>query len=178
MSSVSLRLPDSLHRRAQRVAEEDGVSLNQLIVTALAEKLSAQETSDYLTERAQHGDRAAFESALSRVSSTREPVAGDRIKEAAAGYHTWSEDDELIAYGLYRLGAEALGMEIEMLADVLGMGTNSLNLKIANFKALDGKGGLSGWSRQAERVFEEHRGLTDAELRNVVLGTMADALNR
>ena len=36
-----LRLPRSLKDAAERVAREDGTSINQLVVTALAEKLSA-----------------------------------------------------------------------------------------------------------------------------------------
>jgi hypothetical protein len=36
-----LRLPRSLHRQATQLAELDGVSLNQFIVAALAEKVGA-----------------------------------------------------------------------------------------------------------------------------------------
>ncbi|MGI8766867.1 MAG: toxin-antitoxin system HicB family antitoxin [Gemmatimonadaceae bacterium] len=41
MSTISLRLPESLHERVRAVAEREGVSINQLITIALAEKLSA-----------------------------------------------------------------------------------------------------------------------------------------
>ena len=43
MSSLSLRLPDSLHRKIRELAKEEGISINQFITTALAEKLSAIE---------------------------------------------------------------------------------------------------------------------------------------
>jgi predicted DNA-binding ribbon-helix-helix protein len=61
MSTLSLRLPESLHRQLKDVAEREGVSINQLITTAVAEKLSALMTVDYLEERAARGDRVAFD---------------------------------------------------------------------------------------------------------------------
>jgi predicted HicB family RNase H-like nuclease len=39
MRTISLRLPDSLHDRVRKLAEQEGVSINQLITLALAEKL-------------------------------------------------------------------------------------------------------------------------------------------
>ena len=47
-SNYALRLPASLKRELEKVAREDGTSLNQLIVTAVAEKLSALRTADFL----------------------------------------------------------------------------------------------------------------------------------
>jgi len=44
MSTLSLRLPNSLHRHAKRLAQEEGISINQLISAAVAEKLSAIDT--------------------------------------------------------------------------------------------------------------------------------------
>ncbi len=38
MSTMSLRLPDSLHERAREVARREGTSINQLIATALAQE--------------------------------------------------------------------------------------------------------------------------------------------
>ena len=44
MSTLSLRLPNSIHRHAKRRAEMEGISANQLISTVVAEKLSAINT--------------------------------------------------------------------------------------------------------------------------------------
>jgi predicted HicB family RNase H-like nuclease len=41
MSQYALRIPDSLAGYAKKLAREDNVSLNQFIVMALAEKVSA-----------------------------------------------------------------------------------------------------------------------------------------
>jgi hypothetical protein len=78
MSAISLRLPESLHERAREVARRESVSVNQLITLALAEKLSALMTEDYLEMRARRGDRAKFEDAMSKVPDV-EPEEYDRL---------------------------------------------------------------------------------------------------
>lgn len=76
MSTLSLRLPNSLHNRVRKLAEEEGVSINQFISTAVAEKMSALMTGEYLAERAARGDRELFEAALRRIPDT-EPREDD-----------------------------------------------------------------------------------------------------
>ena len=76
MSTISLRLPDSLHRRVRELAKEEHVSINQLISTALAEKMSALMTVEYMEERAARGSRAKYERALKKVRDA-EPDEGD-----------------------------------------------------------------------------------------------------
>lgn len=66
MSTLSLRLPNSLHDRVRKLAEAEGISINQFVSTAVAEKMSALMTSDYLSERAARGSRERFEAALSQ----------------------------------------------------------------------------------------------------------------
>lgn len=78
MSAISLRLPESLHKQARALAEREGISINQLIATALAEKMSALLTGEYLEERAARGDRRKFERVLKRVRD-RTPVSGDEL---------------------------------------------------------------------------------------------------
>jgi hypothetical protein len=67
MSALSLRLPESLHRKVRELAEKEDVSINQFIATAVAEKMSALLTLDYLEQRAKRGSRAHFRSILRRV---------------------------------------------------------------------------------------------------------------
>jgi hypothetical protein len=76
MSTISLRLPESLHRQARELAEKEGISINQLIATSLAEKMSALMTGEYLEERARRGSRKAFQRVLRKVKD-RGPIAGD-----------------------------------------------------------------------------------------------------
>ena len=77
MSAISVRLPDSLHRKVREMAARDNVSINQLITVALAEKLSALETEDYLAKRAARAMRAKFLKALDKIPD-REPDPYDR----------------------------------------------------------------------------------------------------
>jgi len=69
MSTISLRLPDSLHDRVRKLAKEDNISINQFVATALAEKMSALLTEEYLTERAKKGSKKKFKTALSKVKN-------------------------------------------------------------------------------------------------------------
>ncbi len=69
MSTVSLRLPKSLHKEAKEIAKEEGISVNQLIATALAEKMAALKTQAYLEQRATRGSRAKFDAAMSKVGN-------------------------------------------------------------------------------------------------------------
>ena len=78
MSSISLRLSESLHKRVRELAKKEGISINQLISSALAEKISALMTVEYLQKRAARGSRKSFERALSKVKDS-EPRAEDRI---------------------------------------------------------------------------------------------------
>lgn len=67
MSTISLRLPESLHDKARELAKQENVSINQFVATALAEKLSALMTEEYLQVRAKRGSRRKFEAVLRRV---------------------------------------------------------------------------------------------------------------
>ena len=78
MSAISLRLPNSLHDRARILSKQDHVSINQFVETAVAEKISALETEDYLTQRAKRGSRKKFEAALAQVPD-RAPDKHDRF---------------------------------------------------------------------------------------------------
>jgi len=78
VSAISIRLPDSLHRKVKEVAQRDNVSINQMITLAVAEKLSALETEDYLGRRAQRGSRAKFQKVLKKIPN-RKPETFDRL---------------------------------------------------------------------------------------------------
>lgn len=78
MSTINLRLPNSLHARIRELAMRESVSIDQFITLALAEKLSALMTEEYLGERAKRGDRKKFERALQRVADI-EPEEQDRL---------------------------------------------------------------------------------------------------
>ena len=68
MSTISLRLPDSLHEMLRDLAKKENISINQLATLALAEKVSALMTEEYLEERAKRGKRTKFERAMAKVA--------------------------------------------------------------------------------------------------------------
>ena len=78
MSTISLRLPDSLHESVRNLAKEDNISINQFVATALAEKMSALITEKYLSERAEKGSKKKFKTALSKVKDI-EPNTTDKL---------------------------------------------------------------------------------------------------
>ena len=78
MTVLSLRLPESLHRKLAELAESEGISINQLINSAVAEKMAALLTEEYLSERGKRGSRRKFVAALSKVPNV-EPRETDRI---------------------------------------------------------------------------------------------------
>jgi hypothetical protein len=78
VSTISLRIPDSLHRRVRELVAEEHISINQFITLALAEKVAALTAVDYLQERAKRGDRVKFERAMGKVADI-EPEEQDRL---------------------------------------------------------------------------------------------------
>ncbi len=76
-SNVALRLQTSLLDEARRVAEDEGVALNQLINVAVAEKLSALRTEDYFRERAARANIKKAKDVLKRAGKGMPPVPGD-----------------------------------------------------------------------------------------------------
>jgi uncharacterized protein (DUF1778 family) len=67
MSTLSLRLPDSLHEEIKSLAKKEGISINQFISSAVAEKMSALLTEKYLLQRAAKGDEKSFFAAMAKV---------------------------------------------------------------------------------------------------------------
>ena len=75
---MSIRIPDSLHNAIKELAAEDGYSMNQFLITAAAEKISALKTIDYLRERAARGSFEDFDRAMAKVPSAT-PDPGDEL---------------------------------------------------------------------------------------------------
>ena len=78
MSTLSVRLPASLHHQIKVLAEQEGISMNHLITVAVAEKVATLRTVAYLEDRARRGSRALFEAVLAKVPDV-EPEEYDRF---------------------------------------------------------------------------------------------------
>lgn len=78
MKTLHVRLPDSLHGRLKSLAKQEGVSLNQVLITAASNEVVRQETRDFFTQAAAHYDPQSFAGALAAVPDAP-PVKGDEI---------------------------------------------------------------------------------------------------
>ena len=79
MSEIRVNLPNSLERQLEDLAEREGISAHQFIATAVAEKMSALLTEEYLEERGKKGSRERYKAALEKVPDA-EPDEWDRIE--------------------------------------------------------------------------------------------------
>ena len=78
MNTISLNLPESLHQRVKELAEKDRISIDQFVISAIAEKITAFMTQDYLEERAQRGSKEKFERAMAKIPVI-EPEEYDKL---------------------------------------------------------------------------------------------------
>ncbi|MGG6268132.1 hypothetical protein ACQ4M3_31845 [Leptolyngbya sp. AN03gr2] len=81
MSNLNVQIPDSLYKSLQELAKQDGISVDQFISTAVAEKIAALTTESYLESLAKRGSRAKYEAVLAKVPDV-EPEAFDRLPPA------------------------------------------------------------------------------------------------
>ena len=70
MSSLSVRIPESLHKSLREISKKDHVSTNQFISSAIAEKITALETEDYIQKRGEPGSSEKFLNVLKKVSDS------------------------------------------------------------------------------------------------------------
>ncbi len=76
MTALTIRLPDSVHLKIKELAARDGVSVNQFIASAAAEKMASVMTLDYLRAEATQGQREDFLAVLDRAPDVP-PLPGD-----------------------------------------------------------------------------------------------------
>ena len=77
----SLKLPASLKAAAARLAREDGVSLNQWIASAVAQKVGAVETTAEFFHRRAAGARPEDLHALLAAAPDAPPPPGDEREQ-------------------------------------------------------------------------------------------------
>ena len=78
MSVLNVQLPDSLYKSLQKLAEQDGISIDQFVAIAVSEKISALTTETYLKEQAQQASRGRYEEVLAKVPDV-EPASYDQL---------------------------------------------------------------------------------------------------
>ena len=80
MNTLTVQLPESLHRSIRELAEREGYSVDQFLASAAAEKMAALRTLDYLRQEGAAGKHEDFERYLAIVPD-QEPIETDRIRE-------------------------------------------------------------------------------------------------
>jgi hypothetical protein len=75
-TTYPLRLPRSVKAAVEKLAKEEGISLNQFVATAVAEKLAAMNTAAFFAERKERADVEAFRSIMTRQGG-QPPRTGD-----------------------------------------------------------------------------------------------------
>lgn len=78
VSTYPLRLPRSLKEAVEKQSEEDGTSINQFVVVAVAEKLSAMQTARFFADRRARADFKAFDKIMKRRGG-EPPRPGDEV---------------------------------------------------------------------------------------------------
>lgn len=77
-STYPLRLPRSVKAEVERRAKADGISINQFVATAVAEKLAVMNTAEFFSERRNRADFKAFDR-LMRRKGGEAPAPEDTI---------------------------------------------------------------------------------------------------
>ena len=74
----AVAVPESLLKQVRELAEREGITVEQFVSSAVAEKAAAWTTLEYIKQRAARGSREKFERVLSRVPDV-EPEEHDRL---------------------------------------------------------------------------------------------------
>jgi len=78
MSAVTVHIPDSLKDRIERMADEDGVSIDSLILTILSQRIAVADAESYVKVRGRRGSADSLKKILEAAPDV-EPSSEDRI---------------------------------------------------------------------------------------------------
>jgi hypothetical protein len=77
-ATYPLRLPAGIRAEVEKLAKQEGISVNQFIALAVAQKVSALNTATYFAERRSRADFKAFDR-LMRRKGGEQPKEDDRL---------------------------------------------------------------------------------------------------
>ncbi len=75
---LSLRIPKSLHSQVRELAVEEGISINQFVMLALAEKVATLQALNFLDKRVKRGSREKLLAVLDKAPDV-EPKDYDKL---------------------------------------------------------------------------------------------------
>jgi len=79
MSTLTIQLPESLKKRIEQLAAQEGYTVSQFLASAAGEKLAVLSTMDYLRHEAANGRREDFDNYLAAVPSPL-PIKTDQLE--------------------------------------------------------------------------------------------------
>lgn len=82
--------------------------------------------------------------------------------------HKWTDNDHVVAFYLYKYSDKGLKYSREELAEKMGMGMNSLSLRIRNYAAVDGNGGLNHGGKTVIKIYNRHKNSSQMILKSIV----------
>lgn len=97
-SNFALRLLPSLHKAAQRIADRENCSLNQLINVALAEKVAVLD-AEYWQERRNSAARVPKSKVLRRLAGNETPREGDELPKSFTRNKTAADGRKILIVG-------------------------------------------------------------------------------
>jgi len=73
MKTIQVRLPDHIHEKVKDLAKEEGISINNFIVSSVSNEVVRQETRDFFKKAAASFDAKAFAEALAAIPDAPVP---------------------------------------------------------------------------------------------------------
>lgn len=77
-ATYPLRLPRSVKAAIEKLAKQEGISINQFVATGVAEKFAAMNTAEFFMERKNRADFRAFRRIM-RHKGGQPPTPGDEL---------------------------------------------------------------------------------------------------
>jgi hypothetical protein len=81
--------------------------------------------------------------------------------------HHWTELDDIAALYVYLYGVDDIPYSVEAIADRLKIGRDSFKMRLRNFLAIDGKGGLENYANQSRVIYDRHCNTPQKTLRDI-----------
>jgi 5-methylcytosine-specific restriction endonuclease McrA len=113
------------------------------------------------------------EEKVANQSKHKRPNTEANTSKKSAKFHKWTEEDDIVTLYLYKFEDKGLPYSLAEVGEKLGMGVDSLKMRIANFKAIDKKTGLANFSKQSLKIYKEFTKMPETELRSLVLKTLS-----
>jgi hypothetical protein len=85
-------------------------------------------------------------------------------------HHKWTELDDIAALYVYKFGEDTLTSAF--LCGKLDIERSSFAMRVQNFQAIDGQGGLSNYAEQSAAIYQRFKSLTESQLRETILNAI------